>query len=56
MFGGVVLKLLEAEDGELVTEMGFEYLERAAELIVVLLYGSEPDGFDLTCPKSYISD
>lgn len=56
LLGGVVLKLLEAEDGELVAEMGFEYLEGAAELIVVLLYGSEPDGFDLTWPKSHISD
>ena len=56
LLGGVVLKLLEAEEGELVAEMGLEYLERAAELVVVLLDGSEPDGLDLTCPKSHISD
>lgn len=56
MFGSVVLKLLEAKDGELVAEMCFEHLERATELIVILLDGSESNRFDLTGRESYVSD
>ena len=56
LFGSVVLKLLEAKDGELLAEVCFEHLERATELVVILLDGSESNRLDLTRRKSYVSD